>query len=170
MDPQKRSIACWISSSDLKARFWILDVGPGFHYAGLLQKLRSHWGFEQSPDLLEAARMRVYALGLANATLVLGNVADPEDVSKLPDNTFDLAFSRRGPNLNASMLPKLRPEAYMVQELFQRPLGLLEAFGRSDIRGGSWGQPKMAGKGIFLVGPYACQHQRVLLRILFPGC
>jgi SAM-dependent methyltransferase len=122
----------------------VLDIGcgAGFTLCRLAQKVGSIWGFEQSPDLLEAARMRVDALGLANATLVLGNVASPDDVSQLPDDGFDLAFSRLGPNLNASLMPKLRSDAYMVQELFQKPLGLLEAFGRTTFEADLGDNPK----------------------------
>jgi len=44
----------------------VLDIGcgAGFTLCTLAQKVKSIWGFEQSPDLLEAARMRVDELGL----------------------------------------------------------------------------------------------------------
>jgi SAM-dependent methyltransferase len=87
-----------------------LGCGAGFTLCQLAQKVRAVWGFEQSPSLLEAARLRVDGLGLGNTRLVLLNVAVPDDVSQLPDDTFDLAFSRRDPNLNASLMPKLKAE------------------------------------------------------------
>jgi hypothetical protein len=91
------------------------------------------WGFDLDAKLLDAARQRVASLGLANVTLVPGNVAVPDDVAPLPDGTFDIVLSRRGPNVNASLMPKLKPEAYVIQELFQDSPGLLEVFGRKSF-------------------------------------
>jgi hypothetical protein len=99
----------------------------------LAPQVSAIWGFDQDADLLEAARGRVASLGLSNATLILGNVSLPEDVAQLPDNTFDVVLSRRGPNVTTEVMAKLKPEAYIIQELFQNPLGLLEAFGRKSF-------------------------------------
>jgi hypothetical protein len=65
--------------------------------------------------------------------LLLGNVAEPEEVEQLPDHTFDVVLSRRGPNVTDSLLAKLKPEVYVIQELHQDPLGLLQAFGRKSV-------------------------------------
>ena len=86
---------------------------------------RYHCGFDQDADLLAAAWQRVASLGITNATLLLGNVAVPTDVAVLPDVTFDLVFSRRGPNVNATVTTKLKLQAYVIQELVQDSLGLL---------------------------------------------
>ncbi len=83
--------------------------------------------------LLEAARQRVEKMGLTNVTLMHGNAGTPEEVAKLPDDTFDLVYSERGPNLNETFMPKLKREAYMVQELWQDPLGLHDIFGRDSL-------------------------------------
>lgn len=110
-----------------------LGCGAGFTLCQLAPRVAAIWGFDQDADLLAAARKRVASHGLANATLVPGNVAVSEDVAQLPDNTFDLVLSRRGPNVNAAMMAKLKPDAYVVQELVQDCLGLLEMFGRKSF-------------------------------------
>jgi SAM-dependent methyltransferase len=113
----------------------VLDLGCGadFTLCRLAPRVATIWGFDQDADLLTAARQRVAHLDLTNVTLVLGDVAIPDDVAKLPDDTFDLVFSRRGPNVNATVMAKLKTEAYVVQELYQDCLGLLEMFGRKSF-------------------------------------
>lgn len=95
-------------------------------------KVRQIWGIDQTEDLLNAARLRVERLGLENATFVLGDIRDPEAVKHLPDATFDLVFSRRGPMFSKLLLRTLRKDAIFVQELVSNldgyPLG--EVFGR----------------------------------------
>jgi hypothetical protein len=59
-------------------------------------------------------------------------VVNPEDVKQLPENTFDLVLSRRGPNVN-NVMSKLKPNGFVIQELFQGYLGLLEIFGRKSF-------------------------------------
>jgi SAM-dependent methyltransferase len=110
-----------------------LGCGAGFTLCRLAPRVAAIWGFDQDADLLAAARQRVADLQLANANLMLGDVVNPVDVAQLPDNCFDLVFSRRGPNVTAAMMPKLQPEAYIVQELVRDPLGLLESFGRKSF-------------------------------------
>lgn len=110
-----------------------LGCGAGFTLCRLAPQLSAIWGFEQEARLLEAARQRVASLGLSNTTLILGNVALAGDVAQLPDDTFDVVLSRRGPNVTTEMMAKLKPEAYIIQELAQNPLGLLEAFGRKSF-------------------------------------
>jgi SAM-dependent methyltransferase len=110
-----------------------LGCGAGFTLCRLAPNVAAIWGFDLDADLLNAARQRVASLGLTNATLVLGNVAVTDDVAQLPDATFDVVLSRRGPNVNASVMPKLRREAYVIQELFQDSPGLLEMFGRKSF-------------------------------------
>ncbi|MCB0062521.1 MAG: hypothetical protein KDE19_10410, partial [Caldilineaceae bacterium] len=82
-------------------------------------------------DLHEAAQMRINSSGIENATVVLGNVAEEQDVEQLPDQTFDVVLSRRGPDVNAALRKKLKPDAVIIQELYQQPLGLYEMFGRA---------------------------------------
>jgi SAM-dependent methyltransferase len=110
-----------------------LGCGAGFTLCRLAPRVAAIWGFDQDSDLLAAARQRVASLNLTNATLVLGNVTVPDDVAQLPDNTFDLVLSQRGPNVTASLMAKLKAEAYIVQELYQDSPGLLEVFGRKPF-------------------------------------
>lgn len=110
-----------------------LGCGAGFTLCQLATKSAKIWGFDQNPELLEAARQRVAAEKLTNVTLVEGNVAVESDVASLPDNTFDVVLSRRGPNINQALLPKLKPNVYIIQEFHQDNLGLLEAFGRKSL-------------------------------------
>ena len=113
----------------------ILDLGcgAGFTLCRLAPRVAAIWGFDQDADLLDAARQRVASLGLGNATLVLGNVAWPDHVAPLPDGTFDLVLSRRGPNVTAPLMAKLKPEAFVIQELYQDSPGILEMFGRKSL-------------------------------------
>lgn len=113
----------------------VLDLGSG---AGqtlcrLAPNVKEIWGFNQEADLHESAQLRVASLGLKNAKVLLGNVAEAEDVAQLPDNTFDLVLSRRGPNVNAEVRKKLKPEAYIIQELYEAPLAIHEIFGRKPF-------------------------------------
>jgi SAM-dependent methyltransferase len=115
--------------------FLDLGCGAGFTLCRLAPQVSTIWGFDEDANLLAAARQRVAALGLTNATLLLGNVDESEEVDQLPDHTFDVVLSRRGPNVTDSLLAKLKPEAYIIQELHQDPLGLLQAFGRKSVLG-----------------------------------
>ena len=108
-----------------------LGCGAGFTLCRLAPKVRAIWGFEQVDYFLEAARLRVRAQGLTNVTLVLGNVAEENDVTQLPENAFGFGFSRRGPNLVPWLLPKLKEDAIWVQEFAQFPIGLNEILGRT---------------------------------------
>ena len=51
----------------------------------------------------------------------------------LPDDTFDVAFSRRGPNVVPAMLSKLKPNTIVIQELVQGTLGVKPLFGREPF-------------------------------------
>jgi SAM-dependent methyltransferase len=97
----------------------VLDIGcgAGQTIARLAPLVREAWGFEQDTELLDAARRRMSELGIRNVTLVAGNVAEDADVAQLPDGYFDLALSQRGPNINASLMSKLREDAFFLQEL-----------------------------------------------------
>lgn len=110
-----------------------LGCGAGFTLCRLAPKVAAIWGFDEDPDLLAAARQRVAAADLANATLVQGNVAQAEDIAPLPDDSFDLVLSRRGPDVNAALMPKLKAEVYVIQELYQDSPSLLEIFGRKSF-------------------------------------
>jgi len=122
-----------------------LGCGAGFTLCRLAPTVTSVWGFEQEETLLQAARLRVMVKGIRNASFVLGNNSHPEDIDQLPDDTFDLGFSQRGPNLTPYLLPKLKSNAVWVQEFAQLPLGLNEVFGRNprifqahSMSGGDW--------------------------------
>ncbi|MEZ4729780.1 MAG: methyltransferase domain-containing protein [Caldilineaceae bacterium] len=113
----------------------LLDLGSG---AGqtlcrLASKVKAIWGFNEEEDLHKAAQLRVANLGIRNATIVLGNVVKAEDIAQLPDNTFDVVLSRRGPDVNAELCKKLKSDAYIIQELYQQPLALHELFGRKPF-------------------------------------
>jgi SAM-dependent methyltransferase len=90
------------------------------------------WGFDMDERLLAAARLRAGESRLDNVTFVHGNVAKIDDVAPLPDGVFDLVLSRRGPNVD-NVMGKLKPEAFVIQELFQSFPGLLEIFGRKSF-------------------------------------
>jgi SAM-dependent methyltransferase len=110
-----------------------LGCGAGQTLCRLAPKVKAIWGLNEEADLHEAAQLRVANLGLQNATVILGNVAQANDVAQLPDNTFDVVLSRRGPNINAEVRKKLKPAAYIIQELYQQPLALHEIFGRKPF-------------------------------------
>jgi SAM-dependent methyltransferase len=115
----------------------VLDIGcgAGQTLCRLAPRVRAIYGFDQEEDLLTAARERAASLGVTNATFLLGNVSNPEDADALPDRMITLAFSRRGPNLPGAFLPKLTPDAVLVQELVsdQDGAGLKELLGRKPF-------------------------------------
>lgn len=113
----------------------VLDIGcgAGFTLCRLAPKVAEIWGIDQDETLLEASRQRVAKLNLSNATLVLGNVAVVDDLHALPDDAFDLVFSRRGPNVVPAMLRAIKSDAFIVQELVRGTLGLKPLFGREPV-------------------------------------
>lgn len=110
-----------------------LGCGAGFTLCQLAPQIAAIWGIEAEAELLAVAQLRVTSQNLTNATVLHGNIAFTEDVARLPDNTFDLVLSRRGPNVTQELLSKLKADASIVQELYQEPLGLLEIFGRKTF-------------------------------------
>ena len=118
-----------------------LGCGVGFTLCSLAPRVRAIWGFDMEPELLEAARLRAVQSKIDNATFVQGNVALANDIAKLPDDTFDVVLSRRGPDLNQDLMPKLRSDAIVIQELYQAPLSLLEIFGRKTFLRDIWNNP-----------------------------
>jgi SAM-dependent methyltransferase len=131
----------------------VLDIGcgAGQTLCRLAQKVRQIWGIDRNDELLQATRLRAESQGLTNVTLVQGNSVLEQDVEQLPDNTFDLAFSQRGPNLNVPLLKKLRKNAFFVQELVSSYDGypLREIFGRTHYT------PYTAGEQPMLLASYA---------------
>lgn len=107
-----------------------LGCGAGQTLCRLAGKVQHIFGFEQDVNLLAAAQQRVNRMELDNVTLVEGNVAEPADLTPLPDDSFSICLSRRGPDVNPSLMPKLKANAFVIQELYQEPLGLREIFGR----------------------------------------
>lgn len=108
-----------------------LGCGAGFTLCRLAPKVASVWGFDQDEKLLTAARLRAEKQGFSNVHFIYGNAALAGDADQLPDDFFDLVLSRRGPNVN-HFIKKLKAEAFVIQELFQGYLGLLEMFGRKS--------------------------------------
>ncbi|HTK09933.1 MAG TPA: class I SAM-dependent methyltransferase [Ktedonobacteraceae bacterium] len=112
----------------------VLDIGCGAGHTlcRLAPKVKQIWGVDANAELLHATRLRIKRLNFSNATVVSGSIVDPEALKSLPIATFDLAFSRRGPSLNAHLIRTLNKEAIVVQELVSNfdgyPLG--EIFGR----------------------------------------
>ena len=97
----------------------ILDLGcgAGQTLCQFAPHVAAAWGFDQEQNLLDGAQHRAQNHGLTNVTFVAGNAANPEDVTKLPNTYFDLIFSERGPNMNQSLINKLKPGGYILQEL-----------------------------------------------------
>ncbi len=127
-----------------------LGCGAGFTLCRLASKVAEIWGFEQEPDLLEATRLRAAQLGLRNAHCVQGNVAVADEVNAgLPDAAFDVVFSRRGPNVNAAVLCKMKPDAIVIQELVQGTLGVKPLFGREPFL------PEVGHNPHWLIAQYA---------------
>jgi SAM-dependent methyltransferase len=127
-----------------------LGCGAGQTLCRLAPRVRAIYGFDQEEELLTAARERAAFLGITNATFLLGNVSIPEDAAALPDGAITLAFSRRGPNLTGAFLPKLTPDALLIQELVseQDGAGLKEIFGRKPF------VPRSHGDADHLIGYY----------------
>ena len=115
----------------------LLDIGcgAGQTLCWLAPLVEEAWGFDQDADLLASARRRVASNSLDNVTLVAGNVVEAGDVRQLPEDYFHLAFSQRGPNINAALLRTLREDAIFIQELVGQFNGNLlgEIFGRRPI-------------------------------------
>jgi len=109
----------------------VLDhgCGAGFTLCRLAPRVRHIWGFEQDEELFAAARQRVDEFQITNATLIQGNNSEPDEVDRLPNDTFDVAFSRRGPVLVSWLMPKLKQEAYFIQEYAEHILGFSEFLG-----------------------------------------
>jgi SAM-dependent methyltransferase len=118
-----------------------LGCGAGQTLCRLAPQVRAIYGFDQAEDLLTAARERAASQGITNATFIFGNVSKSEDAAPFPDGEINLIFSRRGPNLTGAFLPKLTPDAFLVQELVaeQDGAGLKEIFGRKPFLPSSQG-------------------------------
>lgn len=112
----------------------VLDIGcgAGETLCQLAPAVREAWGIDLAADLVAGAHRRVAAAELGNVTLVAGDITDAAAVEQLPDDHFDLAFTRRGPHLNAALARKLRPDALFIQELVSQYNGwsLQTIFGR----------------------------------------
>lgn len=85
-----------------------LGCGAGQTLCRLAPKVKHIWGLDQNKEMLEVTGLRAERLGLKNVTTVHGSIYDAEAIASLPDDTFDLAFSRRGPNFTEQLVPKLR--------------------------------------------------------------
>lgn len=116
---------------------YVLDIGCGAGHTlcRLASQVKQIWGINSNEELLNAARLRTERIGITNTTVIPGNSYDPEAMKNLPDTTFDLAFSRRGPRLSESLLRTLCKKAIFIQEVVCNfdgyPLG--EIFGPGTI-------------------------------------
>lgn len=118
--------------------------------------MASVWNLDSDAALWDAARERLKAHGIPNATLIAGSGNDPGVVGLLPDAHFDLVLSRRGPGVNHTLLPKLAPDARVIQELWLDPPGLLEIFGRKSALVDVGNNPR------WLMDTYACLDLRAV--------
>jgi SAM-dependent methyltransferase len=112
----------------------VLDIGcgAGQTLCRLAPGVKLIRGITLGEDLFRATRLRIEHLQLSNARVLYGDVKDPAVVQQLPENSFDLIYSRRGPLLNEHLVRVLRQTAIFVQEVVSNsdgyPLG--ELFGR----------------------------------------
>jgi SAM-dependent methyltransferase len=102
--------------TNTNTRFLDVGCGAGQTIARIAPKVSKVWGIDMVPDLLNGARQRVKELELTNVTLIDGNASDDICTDKLPNDYFDLAISRRGPDFNPLLLSKLRKNAIVIQE------------------------------------------------------
>ncbi|QBD76262.1 class I SAM-dependent methyltransferase [Ktedonosporobacter rubrisoli] len=115
---------------------YVLDIGCGAGHAlcWLAPRVSHIWGIDANEELLKTARLRAERLAPANTTLIYGGCENPDVLQHIPEASINVAFSRRGPRLNASLLRSLRKEAIFIQEIVSNldgyPLG--EIFGRRN--------------------------------------
>jgi hypothetical protein len=74
-------------------------------------------GITLGEDLFQATRLRIEHLHLPNAQVLYGDVKDPAVVQQLPENSFDLIYSRRGPLLSEHLVRVLRQTSIFIQGL-----------------------------------------------------
>jgi SAM-dependent methyltransferase len=142
----------------------VLDIGcgAGQPLCRLGSRVKHIWGLDQQEDQLTMTRLRAEHLNLSNVTLLRGVSSNEEDMAKLPDKTFDLAFSRRGPNISAPIARSLKDNAIVVQELVSNfdayPLG--EIFGRRGYNLNSFTDQQVILSNYFHLGlfPVSCKE------------
>ncbi|GCE12279.1 class I SAM-dependent methyltransferase [Tengunoibacter tsumagoiensis] len=112
----------------------VLEIGSGAGQTlcDLAPKVKQIWGLDSNEELLGATRLRAERLSVTNAIYLLAASNDPEATKSLPDATFDLVLSRRGPKFSENLLRTLRKTTIFVQEVVSNldgyPLG--EILGR----------------------------------------
>jgi SAM-dependent methyltransferase len=96
----------------------VLDVGcgAGQTIGRIAPSVAEVWGVDMWRELLDGARLRAEELGFANVTFIEGDASLPATTDQLPDDHFDLALSRRGPDFNALLAAKLKMDAVAIQE------------------------------------------------------
>ena len=97
-------------------RFLDVGCGAGQTIARVAPKVKEVWGIEFVPDLLSFTRQRANELGLTNVSLVGGDSSLETCTDKIPNNHFDFAISRRGPDFNPLLIDKLTKDAIVIQE------------------------------------------------------
>lgn len=119
----------------VKAESVVLDLGcgAGQTLCRLAPHCREIWGVDLERPLIEAAEARVQALEIGNARLIAGDTTHAATVDQLPDATFQVVFSRRGPFLTGDLMRKLTKDAVFLVELAQDAPGLKPLFGRSHV-------------------------------------
>ncbi len=143
---------------------YVLDIGCGAGHTlcRLASRVMQVWSVDSNEELLNAARLRAERLGITNATVILGNSYDSEAMKGLPDATFDLAFSRRGPRFSESLLRTLCKEAIFIQEVVSNfdgyPLG--EIFGRRHYPPSSYTDQEVLLSSYIKLGlfPISCKE------------
>lgn len=119
--------------TDTNTRFLDVGCGAGQTVASIASKVKEVWGIDIVLDLLNGTRQRVKEIGLTNVTLVEGNASLETCTDKIPNNHFDFAISRRGPDFNPLLIAKLTRNAIVIQERVGNfnlhPLGYI--FGRT---------------------------------------
>jgi SAM-dependent methyltransferase len=93
-----------------------LGCGAGFTMSRISSKVADYYGIDCNSELLSYAESRAEELKLSNVTLIHGDTTTKEHVENLPEDSFDIAFSQRGPNMNANVLSKLKVGGYFLQE------------------------------------------------------
>ncbi len=133
-----------------------LDIGcgAGQTLCRLAPQVKQIWGVDSNEELLNAARLRIERLGIKNATILPGNSYDAEAMKSLPDATFDLVYSRRGPRFTQNLLHTLKEETIFIQEVVSNfdgyPLG--EIFGRRDYVPSSYTDQEVLLNGYKKIG------------------
>ena len=125
----------------------ILDIGcgAGQTLCSLAGRVRHIWGIDRNQELLTLARQSLVDNAISNATLLSGDVVTDDIIEQIADDSIDMAFSQRGPNMNRQLVRKLRPEGIFIQELVSsaNSYPLQEIFGRKSYSPYTYGEQQV---------------------------